>query len=335
MENNYTIFKLLNENDNDKISDFKGYELNEILFYINKFLLKYRSKLNADSINFGCEIEFEETNLHAVEHDLGFYTFNLNNWNIKSDMTLINGGEIATPILSNNKECFEDLKKICEIVYKYSKNLDNCSSHIHIDANYLGSKKNTWSNLFKLWVIFEDVIYRFLYGEFLTERKSIKLYARPISNILVKQVTELENIELYKVISNLKDSRNMAINFQNVLDFYDFYEKNTLEFRVPNGTFDHIILQNNINFILHLVKFCKSDNFNYEYINYLFNNKINNMSNDINILDYRKIYLEKAICLCDLIFDTNIDKIYFLRQYIKNFDIGKTTLEKAKTFTLK
>ena len=29
----------------------------------------------------------------------------------------------------------------------------------------------------------------------------------------------------------------------------------------------------------------------------------------------------------------NLDKVYFLRQYLKSFEIGNNTLEKAKQFT--
>ena len=38
-----------------------------------------------------------------------------------------------------------------------------------------------------------------------------------------------------------------------------------------------------------------------------------------NVYLYRNIYLEQAIELADLIFKRNIDKIYFLRQYLKSF----------------
>ena len=47
----------------------------------------------------------------------------------------------------------------------------------------------------------------------------------------------------------------------------------------------------------------------------------------------RRMFLKKAIELGDLIFDNNLDKVYFLRQYLKSFEIGNNTLEKAKQFT--
>ena len=44
---------------------------------------------------------------------------------------------------------------------------------------------------------------------------------------------------------------------------------------------------------------------------------------------------DEAIELCDLIFSKNIDKIYFLRQYIKDSQVSyHQTLVKSKKFTI-
>ena len=52
------------------------------------------------------------------------------------------------------------------------------------------------------------------------------------------------------------------------------------------------------------------------------------------ILEYNEINLKKAIELGDLIFDNNLDKVYFLRQYIKSFTTSRNEREKAKQFTI-
>ena len=41
-------------------------------------------------------------------------------------------------------------------------------------------------------------------------------------------------------------------------------------------------------------------------------------------------YLEQAVELADLIFDNNLDKVYFLRQYIKSFEKGTKPFARAK-----
>ena len=47
---------------------------------------------------------------------------------------------------------------------------------------------------------------------------------------------------------------------------------------------------------------------------------INIIRKNYQIYSYNQIYLEQALELCDMIFDNNLDKIYFLRQYLKSFE---------------
>ena len=51
------------------------------------------------------------------------------------------------------------------------------------------------------------------------------------------------------------------------------------------------------------------------------------------ILDYDEIYLEQALEFADLVFTDNLNKMYFLRQYLKSFQVEKKSLIKAKKFT--
>lgn len=48
---------------------------------------------------------------------------------------------------------------------------------------------------------------------------------------------------------------------------------------------------------------------------------------------YGEIYLQQALELCDMLFTNNFDKVYFLRQYLKSFEIGNKELSKPKPFT--
>ena len=59
------------------------------------------------------------------------------------------------------------------------------------------------------------------------------------------------------------------------------------------------------------------------------------ISDDIpsNIYKYSRIYMEQAIELADMIFDNNLDKVYFLRQYIKDGSVSNKPLVKSREFT--
>ena len=52
-----------------------------------------------------------------------------------------------------------------------------------------------------------------------------------------------------------------------------------------------------------------------------------------NLNSYSDIYLKQALEFSDLIFARNIDKIYFLKQYLKNNEVSTKILKKAKPFT--
>ena len=87
------------------------------------------------------------------------------------------------------------------------------------------------------------------------------------------------------------------------------------------------------NLFSKLLLYAKSTKFNDDIIDTRYKHNKKNYQ----IYSYNQIYLEQALELCDMIFDNNLDKIYFLRQYLKSFE---TTLRidkliKCKKFTKK
>ena len=78
-----------------------------------------------------------------------------------------------------------------------------------------------------------------------------------------------------------------------------------IEYRIPNGCDDAWLWQNYINTFFHLQEIIPS--LDLEYFNYdsCYNNK-----------PYAVLYLDDACLFANLIFNDDLDKIYFLRQYI-------------------
>ena len=116
----------------------------------------------------------------------------------------------------------------------------------------------------------------------------------------------------------LTNSKYMAVNFRH------FNTLGTLEFRCPNASFNPIIWQNNVNLFFKMLRYASSSKFNGDFIN----EKINKLDSGV---IYDEINVNDALELCDLIFDNNLDKVYFLRQYLKSFDLSQE-YKKAKTF---
>lgn len=149
-------------------------------------------------------------------------------------------------------------------------------------------------------------------------------FAKPISeNFWIDSYdlkSKKESLDLYILKNNCE--KYQAVNFCNVKkDMYDYFHiENTIEFRCPNGTLNPIIWQNNVNFFIKLLTYCKGSYFDNEIID-----KRHEINLDIynNLELYNEIYLNQALELCDLIFTNNTDKVYFLKQYLKSFKISE------------
>ena len=80
-----------------------------------------------------------------------------------------------------------------------------------------------------------------------------------------------------------------------------------------NGTIDPIVVQNEINLFCSLLLSAKKD-IDIEYLDY----RIEDLKNKRTSLEmYRNINLDDAIIFSDIIFDDDLDKDYFMKQYIK------------------
>ena len=187
----------------------------------------------------------------------------------------------------------------------------------------------------------------YLDGEFVSPRSILENQAKPIALDCINRMDSIDRkIEminasnLFRVLDygdeNIKVRRKKCVNFTNVSNLQPYVynmerERNTIEFRSPNGTFDPVVWQNNVNFLVKLMLYCKSDKFNSELID----SKINLMKDGMifSFDKYSRIYMDQAIELCDLMFDNNEDKIYFLRQYIKSYEVSSKPLVRAKRFT--
>lgn len=342
MAMNNDILTFLNPISNDKLSIMSVKDRLQMLTLLKQYYLSLRLNLNlSKNITFGIEIEFEEAKREIIEKDLAT-TFPDNSWKVVNDGSLKNGGEINSPVLTNNKHTWTDLERVCSIVSNNASILDNCGGHVHIGMPILGNNSKYWYNFAILWAAFEHVIFRFLYGEYLAPRKGILEQARPISLDIINQLDRLKkyskmNTALYILKAlDVKNERHLAINFTNMTKIppykYNLVEnKNTIELRGGNGSLIPVIWQGRIDLLIHLFLYAKSPDFDETIIM----SKINKILEDeipSNIRKYSYIYQNDALELADLIFDNNLDKIYFLRQYIKSGEVSNIPLTKSKSF---
>lgn len=332
-ENNNMLFQYLKPEENDYLSLLNGSELQELLYYMENYYLEYREQLGIDSfVTFGLELELEHAVIDSIRNQF-MNEPSLAKWVLKKDDSLEKGLEINSPILMDEKSCWNHLKEVCSIVKKYAMIDRNSGGHIHIGTQVLGEKTTSWLHFIKLWSIYENIIYRFCYGEYLSARTSAHRYAKIMAKTFWLDYLELINyreLDVSDIVKYIIHGRYYAINFMKVHNFHNIEEKNTIEFRCPNGSMNPIIWQNNVNFFSNLLRYSKSKIYDDDII---MKRRKKNEDEYSDCIWYDEIYLEQALELCDMIFTNNLDKIYFLRQYLKSFQVSNKVLSKAKNFT--
>lgn len=333
MNTNNPLFDYIKPRNNDMFSEMNGMDLQDLLYYIENYYLELRNCLGfEDYITFGLELEFENAMRNRIENKLNEYQL-ANTWELKSDGSLTNGAEINSPILKDKRDSWFNLKKVCSIINENATIGTNSGGHIHIGTQIIGGKTDSWLNFIKLWSVYENIIYRFVYGDFLNARPSMSRYAEPMTKDFWNDYQKLKDygqLEMRNIINRIAHRRYQAVNFNNVSDFNNMSKKNTIEFRCPNSTIDPVIWQNNVNLFVNILVYSKSTRYNDDIVQ-----KRRNINEDkySSLKWYGEIYLQQALELCDMLFTNNFDKIYFLRQYLKSFEIGNKELSKSKSFT--
>lgn len=319
-------------------------ELKDFLEFLNAWeSLQYRKNLNIPNyVTFGIEIEYLGANPKAVDFYVDEIMKNWHSfcdWDSKREINLPGGGEVVSPIMNDNANTWSEIKNICQFLKNNHSLLTLCAGgHIHIGANILTSDYNVWRKFFKLYTIFEDILYRFCYGDKINGRENIHFLAKPIGDILLFKMKQFDYAKTLSDIKNLYpcDTREYGLNLKNVnFDNIKDIIGNTLEFRFPNATIEEVIWQNNINVLVKFLLASLSTNLNEHYLDsLLLDMDERSYAGDI-VYDYDNINFKKALLFADLIFDNTLDKIYFLKQYFKNFQNTKEkNLVLAKRFII-
>lgn len=306
-------------NRNDAFSKLRGIELQELLVEIINFPFEYRNTLHLpNNLTFGFEIEYEGLFRIFVRK---FLKNKKINWEIKKDGTLRIGGEITSSVLTDNKKNWQELRIICEYLKNHNADtLHNAGGHTHIGANILGDDIQAWKTYLKLHTYYEHIYHRFDMGDKVSERKNQNMYAAPISNYLYDNLEKINDAktltELMWILCTV--NRYKTINFNNV-KFHQIEKtniKNTIEFRGQNPTTNEVIWQNYIN--AKAKTLISSKTIDQELLDYKLKHSYKLQEN--NKFLYKIIVLQDALELVDLIFDNNLDKMYFLKQYLKDFE---------------
>ena len=200
------------------------------------------------------------------------------NWHMatKSEEMLVGegGAELVSPILRDTEQDWKDVSLMCEQIKKYPGNKGNevvadskCGLHIHFDAECLAKDPNKMKNFLRLYAESEELIYKMCNdknnpirkGAINKDFKGIHVISAMWRNGMAaptgkKIMKKIENGTLkvsYKKFGKLRmlaskyklDERRYAgLNLTNIGNS----KKNTIEFRMANGTLDPEVIKQNV-----------------------------------------------------------------------------------------
>lgn len=265
---------------------------------------RIRDACISDEITIGVEMELYNKNINYYK---GMDTV-FGDYKIVKDSTLRCGIEIVSPVIGFNKDDLQRLKSLCEVVKSCGFYTDKtCGGHIHIGANYL-RKKEDFLMLIYLYCNCEDIIYSITDRENTNKRKDALVYAKKVKDVFAKGIfdgfisDEMSFDRFTEGLKYLTNSRYVGLNFSNLGNV----DKNTIEFRMPNGEMDFEEIMANIKLVAKLVQ--KSHDLNNCY----------GMDKEIELLGCNIGDKMRLDILLDILFDKEEEKKIYRRRYKAN-----------------
>lgn len=236
---------------------------------------RYDIGLN-DKYTFGTEIEFTGVNLerlisilknknlpirYELNHKWGLPKYDI--WYLDEDCTVTKdvlgcaiGGELSSRIFTDTFTTWQEIKKVCETLNEANATVSPvCSNHIRVCLSSIKNKPQFFEIFTKLIAIMEEEINLFFMGDDYLIRETKANYARNLRCHLLDFINtvDFQNPEDY--FFEMRKARSGLLLFTNrdAINLNDFYDKQLMEIRYPNGTLNPKTIQNNINFILKLI----------------------------------------------------------------------------------
>lgn len=173
-------------------------------------------------------------------------------WKSKKEESVENGAEYTSPILTGSKGDSEEIYFVCNALKTMGAIVNGeCGGHIHIGEKFLTTAQS-YRNLVELWCNSEEILYAISNKEGeITRMGAVEKHAVPLSgkveNALKKQQIYVDDRtrewDLLMEIIDIQKDRYSSINFKN----YNHRIKETIEFRLSNGTLDPDVWVENIN----------------------------------------------------------------------------------------
>lgn len=200
------------------------------------------------------------------------------NWHMatKSEESLVGkgGAELVSPILRDTEQDWQDIFSMCEQIKKFPGNKGNqviadskCGLHIHFDSECIAKDPNKMKNFLQLYAESEELLYKMCNdindpirkGAINKDFKGLHIIsaiwrngmAAPSSKKILKHIQNDTLKVSYKKFGKLKmiaskykldERRYNGLNLTNIGNS----KKNTIEFRMANGTLNLEVIKQNV-----------------------------------------------------------------------------------------
>lgn len=261
-------------------------------------------------ITFGLELECLTENYKEILKCENI----LKNWKITQDASVKKGVEIISPVLSYDQESIKELKYVCEMLARNNFSVDStCGGHVHLGFDYF-EDVNEYAIFLTLYSRIENLLYIIGNRSGTTTRDGFSEFATFLNDDTLNIVNNINyakfnSMDSYvDLIKGTQYHKFYGLNLTNIGN----KEKNTIEFRFPNGELD-------FNEIIHNVKlFAKLFEVSKE-ITYTRDKKLLSLYRDI-ISSY-DMYMQIENLL-DLLFDNDLDKEFYMDRYEQNVELN-------------
>lgn len=179
-----------------------------------------------------------QTDYHAAQQN-GYVDVQIDSegkgtWSFEDDGS-VDGGEIVSPIMYDEKDTWDNLEKVIQILKDNGAiPTENAGSHVHVGTGFYGSSPEKYAELIQLMNQHEDVLYRLASDPSRGSHRGIN-YASPISVV---------NPVGFKKITTVRSQTNRysAMNLYSISGTKDDHT----EFRLFDATLDPGAIQTQI-----------------------------------------------------------------------------------------
>ena len=232
------------------------------------FKTEYQNNLGMEkNLKFGLEIEMEDIKRKNLVNQIDDSVWNLHG---DSSLKMFKNAEVSSKPFYDKKWSYDQIKKICNKLKELNVNVDrNASLQIHYDIEILNDSVDNLICFYKLWSIYENIIYHYSYGETTRIRNTIYKYSNMVTNLFYKANNKgiIENkydilFEEGKIVKDLLNYSKIVGSLKlygfsfRYNQIFSIQSLKTIEIRTMNATLDPLLIQNYLKFFYMLLNSC-------------------------------------------------------------------------------